>query len=64
MSNIVIDIEDEDGNTICGLKIKRQAGQTKIVLNNLSLADTFEDESINAYRLQMVDKFVDALVDM
>ena len=62
MSEIRIDIEDSDGNTICGLIIDRKVGATHLKLTNLSVADAFEDEKVHAYRLQMIEKHSDSVV--
>lgn len=62
MSEIKIDIEDSDGNTICGLIIERKVGETHLKLTNLSIADAFEDKKTHAYRLQMIEKYSDSVV--
>lgn len=63
MSEIRIDIEDPEGNTICGLIIERKVGETHLKLKNLSLADAHEGKEVSGFRLQMVDEHCDTVVE-
>lgn len=63
MEKIVIDIEDREGNTICGLIIDVGGKNTKIKTKNLSLADAFEEGKLHEFRLQMEEEYSDSVVE-